>query len=675
MLSHKDLRFILLLLIPLTGMVSIGRAQTKLQDSIKLQNLNEVNILIQDRRNARSLSPVQMMRGGELQRSNNLTIADALRYFSGVQLKDYGGVGGLKTVNVRSLGANHTAVFFDGIAISNAQNGQVDLGRYSIDNLEEIALYNGQRSELLQPAAAYASAASIYLKTKRPAFADGKRLGINAAIKGGSFGLINPTANLDFKLNEALSLRLSTEYLRSNGQYKFRYTNGVYDTTAVRSNGDIDALRLQAALYSNDAENARTSWNVQAYLYSSERGLPGAIVSNRFDYYQRQSDENKFLQAELQHQFSSRYSLRLYGRYGEDFTRYTDPEYITTTGILKNEYLQKVAYLSLAQRFKKNENLSFGLSTDLQYNTLDANLYRFAYPQRLTVLNALAAEAKLGKLLLSGNLLSSLIYEDVRHYETARNRNKLNPSLLFRYSLIKNETLLLRGFYKSIFRMPTFNDLYYTFVGNSQLNPEEAIQYDLGLIWHQNIQGNTLKYIDIQTDAYYNTIDNKIIAVPGANLFRWTMINLGKTSIKGLDAAVKIYGTVNNALNFSSTLNYTYQSAKDVTRNSDTYSQQIPYTPKHSGSFVASIFNERWNASYSFVYTGERYSQAANIPVNYLQPWYTSDISAQYLFKKYKRQQLALRAEVNNILNQPYDVVLNFPMPGRNYRFTLSYKI
>jgi outer membrane cobalamin receptor len=37
--------------------------------------------------------------------------------------------------------------------------------------------------------------------------------------------------------------------------------------------------------------------------------------------------------------------------------------------------------------------------------------------------------------------------------------------------------------------------------------------------------------------------------------------------------------------------------------------------------------------------------------------------------------QVRIAAEINNLLNQYYDVILNFPMPGRNYRFNLSINI
>ena len=92
-------------------------------------------------------------------------VADVLRRFTGVQVKDYGGTGGLKTVNVRSLGSEHIGVFIDGIQVDNAQNMQVDLGRFSTDGLSEVSLYNAQKSVRLQTAKEYAAGASVYLSS------------------------------------------------------------------------------------------------------------------------------------------------------------------------------------------------------------------------------------------------------------------------------------------------------------------------------------------------------------------------------------------------------------------------------------------------------------------------------------------------------------------------------
>ncbi len=135
--------------------------QAQAQSLDSLQHVEEV--VITGRLVRREVIPVQELSGKALHRLGAHNVADALRYFSGVQIKDYGGVGGLKTVNIRSMGTNHVGVFYDGIELGNAQNGTVDLGRFSLDNMEAITLYNGQKSAVFQPAKDFGSSGSIYL--------------------------------------------------------------------------------------------------------------------------------------------------------------------------------------------------------------------------------------------------------------------------------------------------------------------------------------------------------------------------------------------------------------------------------------------------------------------------------------------------------------------------------
>ena len=222
--------------------------------------------------------------------------------------------------------------------------------------------------------------------------------------------------------------------------------------------------------------------------------------------------------------------------------------------------------------------------------------------------------------------------------------------------------------------MPTFNDLYYTFIGNTYLNPEYTEQYDLGISFTQSFNNRFLSQLDIQSDVYYNSVKDKIIAMPSANLFRWTMMNLGRVEIKGLEVGIKTQSILTENFILSTGVNYTYQQAVDNTTDSYTYDHQIPYTPLHSCSFITSLSTANFGGHYSFIYSGERYSQKANIPVNYVEPWYTHDLTGWYSFKTVNHNY-TLRAEVNNLLNQYYDVILNFPMPGRHFRFSLNISI
>jgi outer membrane receptor protein involved in Fe transport len=80
---------------------------------------------------------------------------------------------------------------------------------------------------------------------------------------------------------------------------------------------------------------------------------------------------------------------------------------------------------------------------------------------------------------------------------------------------------------------------------------------------------------------------------------------------------------------------------------------------------------KEWRINYSFIYTGERYEAVANIPENYALSWYTHDLSLTWACQL-GTARLQLTAEVNNLLNQPYEVVQCYPMPGRNYKLIIK---
>ena len=646
--------------------------QTKKQSNDTILTLKEVQINAK-RVAVNNLSPTtaQVLSGEALQRLNSLSVADAMRYFSGVQLKDYGGIGGLKTVNVRSLGTNHTGVFYDGVAIGNAQNGQTDLGRFSLDNIEAVELYNGQKSSLLQPARAFASASTLYLQSRQPIFTNGKRTHGRASFKSGSFGLINPSLLWEQKLSNSITGSISTEWIKANGRYQFRETNGNYDTSATRLNADINAYRIEAGL--NGTLPDSYTWTVKGYLYHSNRGLPGAIVRGRFEYFERQWDNNFFVQSSYRKVAGKFYNLLLNAKYANDYTRYLNPR---IEGYTDNRYRQQEAYFSAVSLFHITPQLDASLATDLQYNTLkkpDADQYRFAYPERYTMLNALSAEYRLPRFKLQGVLLNTIVNEKVKLYNGAANRNIYSPSASAVWQPFNSNDLHIRGFYKHIFRMPTFNDLYYSLIGNASLKPEYTTQYDAGITYHKIYTQQRLQQLSVETDVYYNRVKDKIVAIPTTNLFRWTMLNLGLVDIRGLDLNIRTDWKGGENFHWNTGITCTYQKATDATSGTDAspLQGQIPYAPKHSGSAILGIDVSRLQLNYSFIYTGERYNAKDNIPANYVQPWYTHDISASWL-QTYNIHKLKFTAEVNNLFNKNYDVVLSYPMPGRSYRFTLS---
>ncbi len=646
----------------------------------------------------------QTLAGVQLKKMNALSVADAIRYFSGVQIKDYGGVGGIKTVNIRSMGTNHMGVYYNGVQLGNAQNGQIDLGKYSLENIEEIQLYNGQKSDIWQSAREFGAAGSIYLTTRRPRFEAGKAFNVKAQMRAGSFALINPSLLFDIRLSETMSITANAELVSSDGKYPFRYRRVTpsgevaYDTTAIRQNGDINAIRVESAVnhyYSNTG-----FWKLQLYHYNSERGVPGAIVNNVWRNGERLWDRNSFVQATWQDELFNRWSVRANMKYANDYTRYinNDDKLIR----VENQYLQQEFYFTMAHKVRIFDWWDVSAAYDVQYNQLSMFLDAHRWTHWLSAATAINVK---NYLRLQASVLGTFVKDlpqpslqgrEFSPFEGGGREGHFTPALFLSYRPTQLVDLRLNAFYKQSYRYPTFNDLYYTDMGNAYLKPELAKQHNVGLSFTQpfRIAEKRGSEFRINADYYYNRISDKIIAYPKGQQFRWTMLNLGLVKINGLDVNAQLHLVLPMDFYLTAKAQYTYQTAIDVTDPNDTYyGDQIPYIPWHSGSAVG-MFGwqndwQQYGLNYSFIYVGERYNQQENIIYNYTQPWYTHDLSifGEWQIKPISNSAkgasnspkgvqypitLRLALDVNNLLSQDYDVIINYPMPKRNFKCTVS---
>ena len=629
----------------------------------------------------REVMPSQKLTGEQLERLSSQTVADALRYFSGVQLKDYGGVGGVKTVDVRSMGTNHLAVSYDGIVLGNAQNGQIDLGQFSLDNVDEITLFNGQKSAIFQPASDFASASSVYIRTRAPRFNVGKDTNWKLRAKYGGSDLLRLSALCEHRFNSDLSLSSNAEVLTASGKYKFRYQRKnldgttAWDTTATRQNGDIHAERLELNLHGLLTQGA---WQLKGYVYNSSRGIPGAIVNNVWMRGERQQDLNTFVQGHFQKSVGERFSTQWLAKYAFYQTHYVNRD--STRFPVDNTYRQQEFYLSSANVFELLPHWSASMSYDLRWNKLWADTYRFVFPTRLTHMLSVATAADLQHLKVQGSVGGTLVSDRTKGAHQAT-LSRLSPALFANVYPLRGKWLSLRAYVKQSFRMPTFNDLYYTELGNASLLPERATQWDAGLVIDRHFAASPsersastrLTHFGLHFDIYYNKVRDKIIAYPKGQQFRWTMLNLGEVDIRGMDLTTSASATVFRDLTVTLRGQYTYQDARDVTDPfTPYYRHQIPYIPRHSGSLIVGADWRRLALNYSFLYTGERWNEQENIAYNHMQPWYTSDLSATWRCRL-RHGELRVTAEVNNLFDQQYDVILNYPMPGRNAALGLDY--
>lgn len=617
-------------------------------------------------RNVLASKPIQQMQKAELEELGIQNLADAVKKFAGTNVRDYGGIGGMKTVSVRNLGAHHTAVSYDGVTVSNTQAGQIDVGRFSLDNMESLSLAIGADESLMQSARHYASAGVLSILTERPHFDEDKNSAFRFRLKGGSFGLVTPSLRYWQRVGDQTSLALNGSYMRADGIYPFVLVNGRERTNEKRYNSDIYTWQGEANLYHTFTDKSQL--DMKAYWFYSERGLPGSVTLYNPVSRERLWDEDFFAQAVYRKAFDEKWNLHARLKYTHTWNRYEDTNVKYDGGKQIDVNRQNEYYASATLGWSPVEAFRIALAEDAFYNDLRNNINIgsnpvYPFPKRITSLTALSAQWQWKRLHVEGNVVGTYAHETVENGENPADKHRLSPCVSVTYRLLPNESLHLRAMWKNTFRMPSFNDLYYLRIGNSGLRPEKATEYNLGLTWSGR-PFQAVKYVSATVDAYYNDVTDKIVAFPST--YVWKMANFGKVKIKGIDVTLATEVPIYHKVSAILTGAYTFQESLDKLKASASYNRQLPYTPKHSGNASLLIRNPWVNLGYSVLFQGKRWSSSQQTAQYKLKAYseHTLTLSREFRFKSC---QLNLSGSVHNLFDKQYEIVKYYPMPGRSF--------
>jgi len=674
-LPYRPLRFAALFLLCLTLAVSGQKASA--QDTL------EVSVVSADRLPSATLqsAPMQVMDRSTAARLGLDELHEAVRTFSGVQIKDYGGIGGIKTVSVRSLGAQHTAVVYDGVAVSDAQNGQIDIGRFTMDNISRVLLSIGGSDDIFKSARSFSGAGTLIINSSAPFFKEGTSTHLSAALKTGSYDLSdaasyswNPSLNWQQKLSGRWSLNLNGDWLRSKGEYPFSLTNASTVTREKRTDTDVNTLRTEINIFGESLGRGRL--HLKGSYMDSERGLPGSVILYNPTSNERLAERNGFFQGFYENELSRQWALQARLKYDYSYDRYHDEAEYYPGGQITDEYTRHEYYASAGGRYTPSELFTITLSDDAFGDALDETIPDAVRPVRFTNLTSLAGRYRSRRLTVTASALSTYVTERLREQsptrEAAPDRYRLSPAVSLSWKVLSEHNLRLRVSYQDIFRNPTFNELYYARVGNKDLRPETARQMNIGLTWNEGIAVGVIERFTCSVDGYYNKVEDKIVARP--TLFIWKMRNIGEVDILGCDISLGGTFILPQAMSLEFTGSYTYQYAVDVTDpDSKTYRNQIPYTPRHSGSASLSWLSRWINVSYLLSGVSERWSMDQNTDEYRLDPYLEHSVTLHRLFH-FRKSPLTLNvsAECRNITDEQYEIIQYYPMPGRSWRLNLK---
>ena len=545
---------------------------------------------------------------------NSFDITGQLHQVPGLQLGDYGGYAGLKSVSLRGLGSPHTAIYIDGVRVGNVQSGQGDLGMLEVENYGSAVVDYAQNS--------------ISFNTAHPSFTNGPIAG-EIRLNAGSFGTYLPSARIDFKLSERLALSANAAGIISKGDFPI-------GDGGRRLNNDIRQVRGGVNLFGkmNDGD-----YHVKAFYNAVERGTPGSVSWPSED---RQKDANMYIQATARKRFSKLYTLRASAKAGYDNIYYS-----SSWG--DSEYGQTELQMNSSHIFNIYRWWNISLAADIQWDKLASTNYA---AQRLTTISALTSAFSFEKLSIN------IAAEYAGYFDKDQlTRHAVSPSMDFRLRI--TEGLDIVGFGRRAYRVPMFNELYYVGYGNPELLPEDAWLTDIGLDFYRQLSPKW--GIKAKFDGFYNLLTNKITSAPTAedpNI--WLPFNIGKVRATGLDA---VTGASYKSGNWRHTidLRYSYQSALDRTPDSYTYGQQIAYIARHTftadmkAEWKGYVLNPRWIWK-----TGRTDSSGS------LADWNTLDLTISKTFSLKGSTSIGLNLTAKNLLNCRYELVSGYPMPGRS---------
>ena len=633
-------------------------AQTITNDST--QTIDEVVVKgFRIPRNVLASTPIQTLSHTDMERLGIHDMGDALKRFAGVQVKDYGGVGGMKTVNIRGLGAGHTGVTYDGVQVGDCQSGQVDLSRFTLDNVSLVSLQIGQEDNIYQSAKAYTSAGLINISTLQGV--SDRKPHLTTSLRTGSYGLFAPSLLYHQQLSR-LGIGAYTSYERADGVYWFTLKNGIKTIHERRNNSDIQTWRGELNMSYQLTDKQTLQW--KAYGFTSNRGLPGAVIYDNTYSAERLKDKNVFTQMLYENRFSNRIKMKAAAKWNYAWSRYSD---IPASGYKEDTYRQNETYLTATLWTNPLQGLNLSFAQDYAHNHLSMTLPKAANPTRNSLWTALAANYQIGAFSVNASLLATNIYERVKQGNASDGFHRLSPAFSMQWRCLQD--FRLRFGYKDIFRTPTLNELYYTGIGNRHLNPEKSRQWNLGATYSHTF--NRTLQLSLTTDGYFGNVTDKIIAVP--KMFYLQMMNAGKVRQLGLDVSANIEKRWGNDWTVSATGSYSLMKATDISDPTVVYYRnQIAYTPLHSGSASVLLHTPWLDFSYNVLFMGERYTLSYNIPDNRMKPFADHSITLSREFN-INKQQLRVQFDVRNLGNKNYEVVRFYPMPGTNWRLSVSW--
>ncbi|WP_230080298.1 TonB-dependent receptor plug domain-containing protein [Winogradskyella marina] len=555
-------------------------------------------------------------------KQNQASLTNFLNFNSTVYFKE-NGLGMVSSPSFRGTTASQTSVLWNGININSQTTGQTDFNTINTRGYNKIEIKPGG-SSVADGSGAIGGSINLV-----------NELGFNKGFHNelfANYGEFN-TYGIDYQTNyssEKFSVLLGVARNASDNDYPYP------ETGRININGQYHNTNISLAATSK--LNSNNILKIFANVYDGRRNFsvptPNALKTKYTDFNTRslvewESQFNK-LKSNLKIATTTE-EYRYFGNIDNDFYTYGKVKsFIAKYGLdfaLSNKML-----LTTGLNYTHNDGRGSNIASETR--NLSAALISFKHVLSETFLYELGLRQETNEqygdpLLYSAGFSAQLT--DVYQLKVNTSKN---------------------------FRIPTYNDLYWQGVGNTELKPEESYQGEIS-------NNFNFKNLSISLTGYYNYVENLLRWVPDSSgIFRPE--NTNKVKIYGLESIVTLQKSFgNHKFTGSATFAYT------VSENKDT-GKQLIYVPFYKFTTSFGYNYKRISTYYQYLNNDEVFTTTDHATEHILDSYMVANLGAEYTLGKNRDYKIG--AQILNFWNESYESVLNRPMPGRNFNFYIHLK-
>ncbi|MGE3800563.1 MAG: TonB-dependent receptor plug domain-containing protein [Candidatus Kapaibacterium sp.] len=642
----------LLLLLLLAGFPAIvlSQADTAEVDTVEAKVMPPVTVigsrLLSDAGSAGQASSLILRE--QIEATGARDLADAVTFSPGLYVKRYGGLGGLRTLSLRGTASEGTALLIDGVRYRSSAEGGFDLGNIPADAIEGVEIIRGGNAAVL---GGNSLGGGINVITNSRS----RKPRLRGTLAVGSFGEVSVGVGGSSLIDNHHSIDASFSLTESEGDYPFSFNE--FGETAVisRENGQFSNLfgRLGWKFLPEES-----SWEVGAALqgYWTDRGVPGAVVQGSRERLRAQLEEGDIFGMVRGARSFDRVTLTAAATGRLNRLRYNDPDDRTggLNGIDNRYDLGNVNVIGRLHWFPDNQ-MSVGANVELEYIRLQGDNLDPAVADGVE-------RQRVGGLVRGSRIFPNRVEGESLRLDAALRYDlftDLDPELAPSIGLLWQPftyPLRLRGHAALNYRAPTFSEQYYLNFGNANLKTEHSRSLSGGAVYQP------VEEFTVESTLFLIDTRDRIVAVPRSPV-SWSAQNIGSVLSRGVEFGVT--GTLFQNL-LSGSLSYTLMKTEDRS-GGITDGHLIPYAPQELFNGLVTLSKWDFSLTGSWEYVSHRHTLSFNTPESALPHYLLIDIGIAKEIR-FRKLEFTGRLNLSNLFNEEYQVVRNYPMPGRSLR-------